>query len=183
MKILSKFIIFLGRFHADVNATYFVGAVDDESRRLVETTRECLDKAIAICKPGTLYREVGNVISSIAQRNGFSVVKSYCGHGIGKLFHTVPNVPHYSKNKAKGVMRPGHIFTIEPMINAGNFRDKLWPDDWTAVTLDGKRSAQFEETLLITEDGVEVSVSFICTNNNENLRYFTLGSDRENYRR
>ena len=103
-----------------------------------------------------LYRDIGKIISSHANSNGFSVVKSYCGHGIGSLFHTTPSVPHYAKNKAVGMMKPGHIFTIEPMINMGTWKDTLWPDDWTAVTRDGKRSAQFEETLLITEDGVEV---------------------------
>jgi len=148
--------LYHGGFHGDVNATYYVGEVDEDSKRLVETTRECLDKAIEMCKPGALYRDIGNVIQSIATKNKLSVVRSYCGHGIGRLFHTIPNVPHYSKNKAKGVMKPGHIFTIEPMINLGGWRDTLWPDDWTAVTVDGKRSAQFEETLLITEDGVEV---------------------------
>jgi len=88
--------------------------------------------------------------------NGFSVVRSYCGHGIGDLFHTTPSIPHYSKNKAIGMMKPGHIFTIEPMINEGIYQDKLWPDDWTSVTRDGKRSAQFEHTLLVTETGCEV---------------------------
>jgi len=143
-------------FHGDLNATFFVGNVDDESKRLVQVTRECLDKSIAACRPGMLYRDIGKIISSHANSNGFSVVKSYCGHGIGNLFHTTPSVPHYAKNKAVGMMKPGHIFTIEPMINMGTWKDTLWPDDWTAVTRDGKRSAQFEETLLITEDGVEV---------------------------
>lgn len=148
--------LYYGGFHGDVNATYLVGEVDDESKRLVQTTKECLEKAIAKCRPGTLYRDIGNIISQHANANGFSVVKSYCGHGIGRLFHTVPNVPHYAKNKAVGIMQPGHIFTIEPMINVGTWQSTLWPDDWTAVTRDGKRSAQFEETLLITEDGVEI---------------------------
>ena len=81
---------------------------------------------------------------------------TYCGHGIGSLFHTAPNVPHYPKNKAKGTMQPGHIFTVEPMINLGVYRDVLWPDDWTAVTADGSRSSQFEHTILITETGCEL---------------------------
>ena len=81
---------------------------------------------------------------------------TYCGHGIGRLFHTTPNVPHYAKNKAKGTMLPGHIFTIEPMINTGGYRDVLWPDNWTAATADGSRSAQFEHTMLVTETGVEL---------------------------
>lgn len=102
------------------------------------------------------YKEIGGIIEKRAKAGGFSVVKTYCGHGIGRLFHTVPSVPHYARNKAVGFMRPGHIFTIEPMINAGSWQDITWPDNWTAVTIDGKRSAQFEHTLLVTETGVEV---------------------------
>lgn len=87
----------------------------------------------------------------------FSVVKSYCGHGIGSLFHSAPNIPHYARNKAVGVLKPGMIFTIEPMINIGTWKDLTWEfDDWTSVTADGKRSAQFEHTLLVTEKGCEV---------------------------
>jgi methionyl aminopeptidase len=103
-----------------------------------------------------MYRDLGTVITKVAQKYGFSVVKSFCGHGTGKLFHTAPNVPHYAKNKAVGIMRPGHIFTIEPMINEGTCSDLVWPDKWTAVTRDGKRSAQFEHTLVVTETGVEI---------------------------
>ncbi|RWS21659.1 methionine aminopeptidase 1-like protein, partial [Leptotrombidium deliense] len=115
-----------------------------------------LSKAIEIVKPGEKYREIGNVIQKHAQANGFSVVRRYCGHGIHRLFHTAPNVPHYAKNKAVGVMKAGHCFTIEPMISEGTWRDILWPDDWTAVTEDGKRSAQFEQTLLVTDNGCEI---------------------------
>lgn len=86
----------------------------------------------------------------------FSVVKAYCGHGIGKLFHCAPNVPHYARNKAVGSMKEGHVFTIEPMINMGSHRCETWPDGWTAVTADGMRSAQFEHTLLVTDSGCEV---------------------------
>ncbi|KAL1914529.1 uncharacterized protein VTP21DRAFT_8243 [Calcarisporiella thermophila] len=143
-------------FHGDLNETYCVGEVDAESQKLVDTTRECLEKAIAIVKPGTLYRDVGPVIEKHAKSRGFSVVRTYCGHGIHKLFHCAPNVPHYAKNKAVGVMRPGHVFTIEPMISQGTHRDVTWPDQWTAVTEDGKRSAQFEQTLLVTETGCEI---------------------------
>lgn len=109
-----------------------------------------------LVKPGIRYRELGNIIQKHAQANGFSVVRSYCGHGIHKLFHTAPNVPHYAKNKAVGVMKPGHVFTIEPMICEGGWQDETWPDGWTAVTRDGKRSAQFEHTLLVTETGCEI---------------------------
>ena len=102
------------------------------------------------------YCEIGNVIGEYIEDEGFSVVRNFMGHGICKLFHTLPNVPHYKKNKTFGIMKPGNIFTIEPMVNEGTWKDVKWLDGWTAVTEDGKRSAQFEHTLLVTEDGVEV---------------------------
>ncbi|KAF8379276.1 hypothetical protein HHK36_028709 [Tetracentron sinense] len=142
--------------HGDLNETYFVGKVDEGSQQLVQCTYECLEKAISIVKPGVRFREVGEVINRHASMMGFSVVKSYCGHGIGELFHCAPNIPHYGRNKAVGVMKVGQTFTIEPMINAGVWHDRMWPDGWTAVTADGKRSAQFEHTLLVTATGVEV---------------------------
>eukprot|EP01097_Dermamoeba_algensis_P002885 TRINITY_DN2147_c0_g1_i3.p1 TRINITY_DN2147_c0_g1~~TRINITY_DN2147_c0_g1_i3.p1 ORF type:complete len:210 (-),score=47.04 TRINITY_DN2147_c0_g1_i3:135-764(-) len=148
--------VYFNGYHGDVNETYLIGNVDETGRRLVQTTRECLEKAIQMVKPGVLYRDIGNIISKHAHANGFSVSRSYCGHGIGQLFHSPPNIPHYAKNKAVGVMKPGHVFTIEPMINEGNYRDELWPDDWTCVTSDGKRSAQFEHTLLVTDVGCEI---------------------------
>jgi len=103
-----------------------------------------------------MFRQVGNDIGIMAEEFGLSVVKSYCGHGIGKLFHTAPQVSHYKKNKTQGIMKVGNVFTIEPMINQGIWKDNIWPDNWTAVTVDGQRSAQFEHTLLVTEEGVEV---------------------------
>lgn len=124
--------------------------------RLVRCAYESLAAAIAIVRPGTLYRDVGQEISKVADARGCSVVTTYCGHGIGRLFHTNPNVPHYAKNKAKGTMQVGHIFTIEPMINLGVSEDVLWPDNWTAVTRDGSRSAQFEHTMVVTENGCEL---------------------------
>ncbi|KAM1252412.1 hypothetical protein ACFX13_041259 [Malus domestica] len=142
--------------HGDLNETYFVGNVDEESQRLVQSTYESMEKAISIIKPGMRFREVGEVINRHVTMSGFSVVKSYCGHGIGELFHCAPNIPHYTRNKAVGVMKAGQTFTIEPVINAGVWRDRMWPDGWTVVTADGKRSAQFEHTLLVTETGVEV---------------------------
>ena len=110
---------------------------------------------------------MGNIIARHAQKNGLSVVRTYCGHGVGRLFHCAPTVPHYAsiillnnnsklENRAIGVMKPGHVFTIEPMINLGTWQDVLWPDNWTSVTEDGRRSAQFEHSLLVTETGVEV---------------------------
>ncbi|KAI0082694.1 methionine aminopeptidase [Panus rudis PR-1116 ss-1] len=149
--------VYYDGFHGDVNATYPVGRIDDEAKKLLKTTRQCLDEAIAICKPGALFRDLGKVIEPIARTNGCAVVRTYCGHGINELFHCAPNVPHYAKNRAIGTMKPGMTFTIEPMINQGHNWDVVhWPDDWTATTVDGKLSAQYEETLLITETGVEV---------------------------
>ncbi|KAJ4286446.1 Methionine aminopeptidase 1 [Kalmusia sp. IMI 367209] len=146
-------------FHGDLNETYYIGEkalADPDSVRIVETARECLDKAIELVKPGMLFRDPGNVIEKHAKTQKCSVIKTYCGHGINQLFHCAPNVPHYAKNKAVGEAKPGMCFTIEPMISLGTHRDKTWPDDWTSVTADGTRTAQFEHTLLVTEDGVEI---------------------------
>ncbi|KAF8259726.1 peptidase M24, structural domain-containing protein [Lactarius quietus] len=145
-------------FHGDLNETYPVGQIDEDSKRLIRTTRKCLDQAIKICRPGALIRDIGKIIEPIARANGCSSVRTYTGHGINNLFHGEPNyVPHYAKNKAVGTMKAGMCFTIEPMLNlGGNWEVIHWPDNWTATTVDGKRSAQFEETLLITETGVEV---------------------------
>ncbi|MCJ1373394.1 Methionine aminopeptidase 1 [Loxospora ochrophaea] len=151
--------LYHGGFHGDLNETYYVGPKalsDPDAVRVVETSRECLDQAIKLVKPGMLFREPGSVIEKHAKSRNCSVVKSYCGHGINQLFHGAPSIPHYAKNKAIGTAKSGMCFTIEPMINLGTYKDKTWPDDWTSVTQDGKRSAQFEHTLLVTEDGVEV---------------------------
>ncbi|EIW85213.1 methionine aminopeptidase [Coniophora puteana RWD-64-598 SS2] len=149
--------VYYDGFHSDLNATYPVGEIDEASKKLIRTTRECLDEAIKMCKPGALFRDLGKVIEPIARANGCSVVRQYTGHGTNDLFHTAPNIPHYSKNKAVGTMKPGMTFTIEPMINLGSNGEPVhWNDNWTATTVDGKRSAQFEETLLITETGVEI---------------------------
>lgn len=121
-------------FHGDLNETFFVGEVKEEHKKLVQVTYEALSKAIAIVKPGERYREIGNVIQKHVQQHGYSVVKSYCGHGIHELFHTAPNVPHYAQNKAVGVMKAGQTFTIEPMISQGVWRDISWDDNWTAAT-------------------------------------------------
>ncbi|GAX77795.1 hypothetical protein CEUSTIGMA_g5238.t1 [Chlamydomonas eustigma] len=131
---------YLVGYHGDLNETFTVGNVDEEGKAVIKVAHDCLMKALAICKPGTR----------------FQVVRTYCGHGIGDLFHCAPNIPHYSGNKAVGVMKEGHVFTIEPMINVGSWRDRTWPDGWTSVTEDGKRSAQFEHTVVVTKDGVDI---------------------------
>ncbi|CAH7667988.1 peptidase M24, structural domain-containing protein [Phakopsora pachyrhizi] len=163
-------------YHGDLNATYPVGKISKQSEHLIKQTRRCLDRAIAICRPGTLIREVGNVIEPMAKKAGLNVNKRYCGHGISQLFHGPPNIPHYSKSKAIGEMKPGMIFTIEPMVNEGVSDEDHWPDNWTAVTRDGKRSAQFEETLLITENGVEVLTAQAGWKLPEEFRGLALGT-------
>lgn len=136
---------------------------DADSVRVVETARECLEKAIEIVKPGMLIRDPGNVIEKHAKTNNCSVIRTYCGHGINQLFHAAPNIPHYAKNKAVGTAKAGMCFTIEPMISLGSHRDKTWPDTWTSVTIDGSRTAQFEHTLLVTDEGVEVLTARLPT--------------------
>jgi len=149
--------IFYKGFHSDLNETFLVGKVDEPRQRVVHAAYESLNAAASMIKPGVMYRDLGAAISAAAARHGCSVVNSYTGHGVGKLFHGPPNVPHYKKNKAVGVMKPGHVFTVEPMINLGNDGgDKLWPDNWTAVTVNGKPSAQFEHTFVVTENGCEI---------------------------
>lgn len=128
-------------YHGDLNETFLVGKVADSSRKLVSKTYESLQKAVEYCKPGAMYREVGNIISNVVEPEGLSVVRSYTGHGIGTIFHCAPQVPHYRSNKAVGFMKPGHIFTIEPMINMGTYKDFTWKDQWTSSTTDGQRSA------------------------------------------
>ena len=150
--------VFYKGFHSDLNETFTVGSnVDHKSKELIRTTYECLMKSIEAVKPGAMFRDFGEIITKTAGKAGFSVVRSYCGHGIGAGFHTPPSIPHYARNKAVGSCRPGMVFTIEPMINMGTWKDVTWAfDDWTSATTDGKRSAQFEHTMLVTEKGVEI---------------------------
>ncbi|CAA9987797.1 methionine aminopeptidase 1b, putative [Plasmodium knowlesi strain H] len=151
--------VFFKGVHADLNETFFVGDLDQvpkEAKELVQTCYFSLMESIKKCKPGMLYKNIGNIIDSYVSKKGFSVVRTYSGHGVGKLFHSNPTVPHFKKNKAVGIMKAGHVFTIEPMINQGHYSDVLWPDKWTSATSDGKLSAQFEHTLLITDKGVEI---------------------------
>ncbi len=142
--------------HADLNETIFIGRPDDDSLRLVHCTYECLAAAINICKPGALYKSIGDAIEARASQSECSVVRKYTGHGVGSLFHTTPTIPHYGNNKAPGAMAAGHVFTIEPMINLGTWQDITWPDNWTSSTMDGKRSAQFEHSMVVTNTGVEL---------------------------
>ena len=147
---------YIGGVHGDCNATFLVGEVDPESRRLVEVTRECRDLGIAAVKPGRPLSDIGRAIQGHAEAHGYGVVRTFVGHGIGEQFHLPPNVPHYFTESASTMMKPGMTFTVEPMITLGSWREKMWDNGWTAVTSDGRRTAQFEHTLVVTEDGAEV---------------------------
>lgn len=147
--------IFHDGVHGDCSETVMVGNVSPQVRDLVTTTYECWQAAINHCKPGVPYSELGGIIESIITKKGYTTVREFCGHGIGRVFHTQPNVLHYRNKQRNGVMAPGHTFTIEPMICLGKAAPKLWPDQWTSTTSDGLPTAQFEHTLLITEQGVE----------------------------
>lgn len=142
--------------HGDLNATYLCGDVDEESRLLVERTRESLDRAIKAVKPGRQINVIGRVIESYAKRFGYGVVRDFTGHGINTSFHSGLIVPHYDSDRATQVIKPGMTFTIEPMLTLGSYDYDIWPDGWTVVTKDRKRTAQFEHTLVVTADGAEI---------------------------
>jgi methionyl aminopeptidase len=147
---------FLDGVHGDTNATFFAGDVDEESRLLVERTRDALERGIRAVKPGRRINVIGRVIESYARRFGYGVVRDFTGHGIGSAFHSGLVIPHYDEAFYDDVIEVGMTFTIEPMLNLGTHEWEMWDDNWTVVTKDGKRSAQFEHTLLVTPDGAEV---------------------------
>ncbi len=142
--------------HGDTSATFLVGEVDDESVRLVATAREAMHAGIATVGPGSLISDIGRAIEAVAEPAGFSVVREFIGHGIGDQFHTSLQIPHYYDPRNSTELRPGMTFTVEPMINLGTRRLEMWDDDWTVVTRDRQRSAQFEHTVLVTEAGHEL---------------------------
>jgi methionyl aminopeptidase len=148
--------VFVDGVHGDTNATFPVGRVDARSRELLRVTRDCLDLGIEAVKPGALVNDIGRAIETHAHAHGFFVVRTFVGHGIGEVFHGPPHVPHYFDANATTVLEPGMTFTIEPMITMGSIDPLIWPDGWTAVTADGSRTAQFEHTVLVTDDGVDV---------------------------
>jgi methionyl aminopeptidase len=148
--------VYLDGVHGDTNATFGVGNIDDASRRLIVVTRESLEKGIEAVAPGRPVSDIGRAIQRHAEAAGFGVVRDYCGHGIGEVFHSPPHVPHTYEPSAHTVMEPGMTFTIEPMITAGAWRHLTWDDGWTAVTADGSRTAQFEHTIVVTANGADV---------------------------
>jgi methionyl aminopeptidase len=147
---------YIGGVHGDTNATFLAGEVDEESRLLVERTEESLRRAIKAVKPGRQVNVIGRVIESYAKRFGYGVVRDFTGHGIGTHFHSGLIIPHYDEPYYDTVIEKGMTFTIEPMLCLGTHTWDMWADDWTVVTKDRKRSAQFEHTLLVTDDGAEI---------------------------
>jgi methionyl aminopeptidase len=143
-------------YHGDTSKMYFVGEANTHAERLVKITQECLYKGIEIVKPGTRLGDIGHVIQQYAESNYYSVVREYCGHGIGDTFHEDPQILHYGKPDTGMALQEGMCFTIEPMINAGKPQTKLKGDGWTVETKDGRLSAQWEHTLVVTKTGVEV---------------------------
>ncbi|MEP4548220.1 MAG: type I methionyl aminopeptidase [Saccharospirillum sp.] len=143
-------------YHGDTSKMYFVGEPQPHLERLVRITQECLYKGIELVRPGTRLGDIGHVIQQHAEANYYSIVREYCGHGIGAVFHEEPQVLHYGRPGTGMELKEGMTFTIEPMVNAGKPQSKLLGDQWTVVTRDRKASAQWEHTLLVTATGVEV---------------------------
>jgi len=143
-------------WHGDTSRMFFVGDVSIKSKNLVSATYNSMMKAISIVKKGIHLGDIGEAIQNYVEPRGFSVVRDFCGHGIGKVFHEPPNILHYGKKGEGMKLKPGMIFTIEPMINEGSYNTKMLDDGWTAVTKDKSLSAQFEHTIGVTNDGFEV---------------------------
>ena len=143
-------------WHGDTSRMFFVGDVSVKCKNLVSTTYNSMMKAISIVKSGIHLGDIGETIQSFVEKGGFSVVRDFCGHGIGKVFHTPPNILHYGKKGEGSKLKTGMVFTVEPMINDGVYNTKLLNDGWTAVTKDKSLSAQFEHTIGVTDDGFEI---------------------------
>jgi methionyl aminopeptidase len=149
--------IYLNGVHGDTNATFAVGDISQQDKDLMAVTEECMWHGIEVVKPGVMINEIGRAIEVHAKKHKYGVVRAFIGHGIGENFHTDIQVLHYYDPRNTMILREGMTFTIEPMITAsGESRHKMWDDDWTAVTADGSRTAQYEHTMVVTKDGVEV---------------------------
>ena len=148
--------VILNGWHGDTSRMFFVGQPSVKARRLVDVTYDALMLGIEQVRPGATLGDIGHAIQQYAEKNRFSVVRDFCGHGLGQTFHQAPSVLHYGKPGVGLELRPGMFFTIEPMINAGKFDVKILQDGWTAVTRDTKLSAQFEHSLAVTDDGYEI---------------------------
>jgi methionyl aminopeptidase len=148
--------IFLDGVHGDTNATFGVGEIDPRSTELIRVTKESLYLGIEAVRPGAPVWAIGRAIQQHAEAHGFGVVRSFCGHAIGREFHGALSIPHYEERAMALTLESGMTFTIEPMITMGSYRERLWSDGWTAVTSDGLRTAQFEHTIVVTDDGAEI---------------------------
>ena len=148
--------VVLDGWHGDSSRMFGVGAVGPRARRLIEVTYESLDAGLAVIRPGARLGDVGHAIQQVVERNRMSVVRDFCGHGLGRLFHDAPNVLHYGQRGAGEVLKAGMIFTVEPMVNLGKPGTKVLADGWTAVTRDKSLSAQCEHSVGVTDDGVEI---------------------------
>src|SRR5215210_4791551 len=144
---------FLNGVHGDTNATFLAGDVDEETRLLIDRTHEALMRGINAVKPGRRLNVIGRVIESYAKRFGYGVVRDYTGHGVGPSFHTKPTILHYDNPRATTLLEPGRTFTVEPMLTLGRYDWYMWDDDWTVLTKDGSMAAQWEHTIVVTEDG------------------------------
>lgn len=147
---------FIGGVHGDTSCTFLIGEVDPDSVALVERTRAAMHAGISVVRPGARVHEIGRAIEQSVAPYGYGVVREFIGHGIGDQFHTSLQIPHYHDPRHDTVLEPGMTFTVEPMINAGSNRLDMWDDGWTVTTRDLQRSAQFEHTVLVTDDGHEL---------------------------
>jgi methionyl aminopeptidase len=143
-------------WHGDTSRMFYAGEVSVKSKNLISTTYNSMMKAISIVKSGIHLGDIGETIQTYVEKNGFSVVRDFCGHGIGRIFHEPPNILHYGKNGDGIKLKTGMVFTIEPMVNEGGYNTKLLKDGWTAVTKDKSLSAQFEHTIGVTDNGYEL---------------------------
>mmetsp|Transcript_80593 Transcript_80593/g.121099 ORF Transcript_80593/g.121099 Transcript_80593/m.121099 type:complete len:412 (+) Transcript_80593:174-1409(+) len=161
--------VYLDGYHGDCSEMFVAGTPDEKAKALIQATYDCWIQACKYVQPGRDYKDLGAIMEDHIAPLGFSTVRNFCGHGIGSVFHTTPNILHYRNNEPNGQMAAGHTFTIEPMICEKTARVLSWPDNWTATTADGKRSAQFEHTLLVTTDGVE---AFTAKTENSMLQFW-----------
>lgn len=146
----------LDGYYSDASRMFIIGSITKEALQLVNTSKECLNIGMGQVKAYNSFNLIGNAIEKHAKSNGFSVVRDYCGHGVGLEFHEEPQVDHYAKRDKGLIMLPGMVFTIEPMINAGKYRCKTLSNGWTVVTADGSLSSQWEHTIAVTENGFDI---------------------------
>ena len=163
--------VILNGWHGDSSRMFVAGKINKKAELLIKTTFECLMRGIKVAKPGNFFGDIGYEIQKHAESRNYSVVRDFCGHGIGKLFHTPPSILHYGDCGKGPKLKPGMFFTIEPMINLGDYYIKILKDGWTAVTKDRSLSAQFEHTVGITENGNEI---FTLSQNNSDFPINTI---------